>query len=170
MKGKMRFKGFEFDVNPALIKVSRKRIINEKPLLSGISRVKSGAFQPVEISGKGVFYGDSAFKNSATLEMLYQSSNEGWLYLPCGGAYKVYFKELAVSYDSVKNNIEYSFLFVEGTNSKKPFHDFSFTVAGENENMFQIADRCRVSVEQLMALNDYKTPFSVQTGDRVVLK
>lgn len=170
MKGKMQFKDFVFDVNPSVIEVHRQRNIHEKTLLSGRCKVRNGAEHPVQISGKGVFYGDAAYENYAMLEMLYRKSSAGWLYLPSGDAYRVYFKELTVSYDSAKNRCEYSFLFVECTNIKKPFYDFRFTVAEENENMFHIADRCRVSVESLMELNDYKTPFSVQAGDRVVLK
>ena len=40
----------------------------------------------------------------------------------------------------------------------------------DGENLFQIAGRCNVPVERLMALNDFATPFSVNSGDRVVIK
>lgn len=170
MKGKMKFKDYVFDVNPSHIEVRHKRSINEKRLLNGRSRVQSGALHPAEIYGKGCFYGDTAYERLAVLEALHKKGGAGWLYLPQGSAYKVYFKELTVSFNSDKNRYEYSFLFAECTNNKKPLYDFSFTIARENENLFQLADRCSVGIERLMELNDYKTPFSVSAGDRVVLK
>lgn len=170
MKGKMRFKGFSFDVNPNFIEISHKRIISEKTLINGISRVNSGALCPAEITGKGCFYGDAAPEKLAVLEALHKKGGAGWLYLPQGSAYKVYFKELTFSFNADKNRYDYSFVFIECTNSKKSAFDFSYTLADDGENLFQIAGRCNVPVERLMALNDFATPFSVNSGDRVVLK
>ena len=170
VKGKMRFKGFSFDVNPNFIEIRHRRIINEKALLNGKSRVTGGALCPAEITGRGSFYGVSAPEKLQMLESLHKKGGEGWLYLPQGGAYKVYFKELTFSFNADKNRYEYSFVFVECTNSKKPSFDFSYTVADDGENLFQIARRCRVPVERLMELNDFATPFSVDPGDKVVLK
>ena len=170
MKGKMRFKGFSFDVNPNFIEIRHKRIISEKALLNGKSRVNSGALCPAEITGKGCFYGDNASEKLAMLEMLHEKGGAGWLYLPQGSAYKVYFKELTFSFNADKNRYDYGFVFIECMSSKKSSFDFSYTLADDGETLFQIAGRCNVSVERLMALNDFATPFSVNSGDRVVIK
>lgn len=170
MKGKMKFKGFSFDVNPNFIEIRHKRIISEKALLNGRSRVNSGALCPAEITGRGCFYGSNAPEKLAMLEALHKMGGAGMLYLPQGSAYKVYFKELTFSFNADKNRYDYSFAFVECTSSKKPVRDFSYTLADDGENLFQIAGRCNVPVERLMALNDFATPFSVNSGDRVVLK
>lgn len=170
MKGNMSFKGFAFDVNPSFIEIRHRRIISEKVLLNGKSRVNSGALCPVEITGRGCFYGDNAPEKLAVLEVLHKKGGAGRLCLPQGSAYRVYFKELSFSFNSDKNRYEYSFAFVECTNSKKSSFDFSYTLADDGENLFQIAGRCNVPVERLMALNDFATPFSVNSGDRVVIK
>lgn len=170
MKGKMKFKGFSFDVNPDFIEVCRKRSIKEKVLLGGKTKVESGALCPSVIKGSGCFYGDTAYERLALLEMLHQTGGAGWLFLPQGSAYKALFKELTVSFNSAKNRYDYSFVFVECPSDKKAQYDFRFTAADDNENLFHIAHRCRVPVERLLELNDYKTPFDVKTGDRVVLK
>lgn len=170
MKGNMKFKGFSFDVNPSFIEIHHKRIISEKALLNGKSRVNSGALCPAEITGGGSFYGNDAPEKLAMLEALHKKGGSGWLYLPQGSAYNVYFKELTFKFNADKNRYDYSFVFVENVSSKKHSYDFSYTVAGEDENLFQIAGRCNVPVEMLMALNDFATPFSVNSGDRVVLK
>ena len=170
MKGKMKFKGFSFDVNPASVEVYHKRNISEKALLSGRSRVRDEAVCPTEIHGKGCFYGENAYESLSALETLHSKGGEGWLYLPQGSVYKVYFKELSFCFNADKNRYDYSFVFIECMNGKKPLYNFSFTIALNDENLFQIADRCNTPVEQLMALNDYKTPFAVSAGDRVVLK
>lgn len=170
MRGKMSFKGFSFDVNPSFIEIRHKRIISEKALLNGRSRVNSGALCPAEITGGGCFYGNNASEKLAMLEALHKKGGAGMLYLPQGSAYKVHFKELVFSCNADKNRYEYSFVFVECTKNKKPSFDFSYTLADDGENLFQIAGRCNVPVERLMALNDFATPFSVNSGDRVVLK
>lgn len=170
MKGKMKFREFSFDVNPFFIEIHHKRSIGTKALLNGKSRVSSGSLCPAEITGKGSFYGDTAAEKLAVLEMMHKKGGAGWLYLPQGSAYKVYFSELTFSFNSDKNRYDYSFVFIECTNSKKDAFDFSYTLAQSGENLFQIAGRCNVPVERLMALNDFATPFSVNSGDRVVLK
>jgi len=170
LNNKMRFKNFCFKSNPAFLEITHNRMVHNQPLLNGKSRVENGAVLPAEIQGKGCLFGSRAAEDAAVLEMLHKKAEPGWLYLPCGQAYHAYLKKLSVSFDAERNRYDYSFLFVENVNEKQPVRPLDFTLAGENENMFEIAQRCGISVERLMALNDYKTPFEVQAGDRVVLK
>ena len=48
--------------------------------------------------------------------------------------------------------------------------DFKYTFAKAGENAFEIANRCDISVNDIMLFNDFKTPFDIKTGDRVVLR
>lgn len=170
LNNKMHFKNFCFEINPAFIEIMHNRNIDCQPLLNGISSVKNGSVLPVEIQGRGYFFGERASEHASVLEMLHKKEEPGWLYLPSGQAYYAFLKKLSISFDALKNRYNYSFLFIENVNGKRPVRLFDFTVAGENENMFEIAKRCRISVERLMELNNYKNPFEVKAGDRVVLK
>ena len=167
---KMRYKSFEFETNPMMICVNSSRNIKEVSLINSSSAVENVSRNAAVISGEGAFYGEKAAENAAALEALQHSGDSGWLFLPDGGCYDAYFKELTIKADSKKNCILYSFSFIENCSGKSESCDFEATYAAEGENMFDIAFRCKTAVETLMRLNDYKNPFAVCAGDRVVLK
>jgi len=144
--------------------------ISETALAESSSAVENISRNAAVIKGEGEFYGESAAEKAAALEALYKSSEPGWLFLPDGGCYDAYFKDLTVKTDAKRSCIFYSFSFIENCSGKKAEYDFEVTYAQQGENMFDIAFRCKTAVETLMRLNDYKNPFAVCAGDRVVLK
>lgn len=166
----MRYKDFVFESNPKLVCVNSSRNIREVSLIDSGSAVENISRNAAVISGEGAFYGEKANEHAAALEALQHSSDSGWLFLPDGGCYNAYFKELSVKKDAGKNCVFYSFSFVENCSRRKEEYDFEETYAQEGENMFDIAFRCKTAVETLMKLNNYKNPFAVSAGDRVVLK
>jgi hypothetical protein len=99
-----------------------------------------------------------------------RSGDAGWLFLPSGEAVYCYFTELALSQSSQKGAISYSAVFTEADTKRQEKKHFSFTYATEGENAFDIAYREGISVSELMRLNDFKTPFDIKSGDRVVLE
>lgn len=166
----MRYKNFVFETNPAKISITNSRNINEKPLFNIDSAVSNISRNAVVITGSGSVYGENAFEFAAELKRLSFSSESGWLFLPNGESYDVFFRELSVEIDSKKSGIYYTFCFVENCNHKKEKFNFDFTYAKKDENMFDIAYRCNKSVETLMRINNYKNPFDISEGDRVVLE
>ena len=48
--------------------------------------------------------------------------------------------------------------------------NFGYTLAAENENLFDIAARTGVGIEKIIDFNSFEEPFSVREGDRVWLK
>lgn len=167
---KMRFKDFEFPANPAVIKTEFSANVREDPLFQSDSAIYNISRNAAVISGEGCFWGEERFTASALLKKLHNSSESGWLFLPDGGCFNAFFTSLSLEEDAKKGCVSYSFSFTENCLHVKDEYDFGFTLALEGENMFDIAHRCGVAIETLMRLNDYKTPFSVKEGDRVVLK
>lgn len=167
---KMKFKDFEFPSNPAVIKTELSANVRENPLFQSDSAVYNVSRNAAVISGNGSFWGEERFIASALLKKLQNSSSSGWLFLPDGSCFNAFFTSLTVEEDAKKGCVFYSFSFTENCSHRKEEYDFGFTLALENENMFDIAHRCGVAVETLMRLNDFKTPFSVNAGDRVVLQ
>ena len=45
-----------------------------------------------------------------------------------------------------------------------------YVTAQEGESAFDIAARANVGVDDIMKANDFKTPFSIQKGDKVKLR
>ena len=167
---KMRFKDFEFPFNPTVIKTQLSGNVRENALFDSDSAVYGVSRNAAVISGEGSFWGEERFSASALLKKLQSSRGSGWLFLPDGSCCNAFFTSLTLTEDAKRGCISYSFSFTENCLHKKDEYDFGFTVAKENENMFDIAHRCGVPIERLMRLNDFKTPFSVKAGDKVVLK
>lgn len=170
MTDKMKFKNFVFTTNPSMIKIKHNREMIKRVYTNGLSFCANGSILPCEISGSGYFYGGSGRKNVAVLESLQKRQSSGRLYLPCGNTFNAYLKEFSVVFESEKNRYNYNFLFVENISEKRGEYAADYTIAAMGENLFQIAQRSNTTVENLMALNDFKNPFAVEFGDRVVLK
>lgn len=166
---KMKFKGFEFPTNPAVIEVNSSSNISFSPMLSGKSVVKSTAINPTVITGSGTFYGERGEEYCLYLQHLLRKNRAGVLMLPSAVGMDAYLTKFKYKKDTNKNQISYSFEFVENCGSKKETRKFCFTYARAGENAFDIANRCGVSVENIMENNEYSTPFSVREGDKVML-
>ncbi len=167
---KMRYKNFEFDVNPSTVKTELSSSISENALIGSDSAVSCVSRRASVISGEGSFWGENAVRLSRELKSVREQPQSGWLFLPDGSCFNAFFSYLSITEDVKKGCVSYSFKFVENCNHRKSFFDFGFTYVKNGENMFDVAYRSAVDVEKLMELNDYKSPFALKEGDRVVLK
>lgn len=167
---KMTYKGFKFLSNPEVIDVTLSANVREKPLFGSDSAVSNVSRNAAVISGEGHFWGKDALSASRELKRLQRSSSSGWLFLPDGSCYDAFFSSLTIKEEAQRDCISYSFKFIENCRHTSDDYDFGFTYAEEGENMFDISNRCTVEIETLMRLNNYKTPFSIKAGDKVVLK
>lgn len=167
---KMKYKNFEFPLNPSVIKVKHSRNIAENSIIDSDSAVYNISKNASVISGEGCFFGDKAFQYASELENLSKSSSPGWLFTPNGDCFNAYLKELTIKSDAKRNDVFYTFTFVENCNHKKNERDIEFVFAKEGENLFDIADRCNIPIETILDINDFKNPFDISAGDKVVLK
>lgn len=167
---KMKFKDFEFDVNPEKIKTEHSSNISQNPLFGSDSAVYNISRNASVISGEGSFWGEGAAEFSRELKRIREEPDAGWLFLPDGSCFNAFFSFLSITEEAKKDCVSYSFTFTENCNHRKSSYDFGFTYAESGENMFDVAYRSGVSIEKLMELNNFKTPFDIKEGDRVVLK
>lgn len=167
---KMKYKDFEFPLNPSVIKVKHSRNISEKSLFDSDSAVYNISKNASVISGEGSFFGEKAFEYAGELEKINKESSSGWLFLPNGSCFDAYFKELTIKSDAKKNDVFYTFTFIENCNHKKNEREIEFVYAKEGENLFDVAYRCGISLETILELNNFKNPFDISVGDKVVLK
>lgn len=165
----MRYKGFEFPMNPSVIETKYSGNIKETPLLESDSAVEAASINAAVISGEGSFFGEDAFAFAAELERLSASAESGWLFLPGGGCFDAYLKELTVKTDAKKNEVFYTFKFIENCSHRKNELRLDFVTARDGENLFDIAYRCKAPLEKIMELNDFKSPFDIKAGDKVML-
>ncbi len=167
---KLKFKAFEFPANPALIKTELSENIHEEPVFGSSSAGCNISHNAARICCSGSFWGDDRRALAQQLRILRDSAAPGWLFLPDGSCFYAFLSELVLTDDAKKSCVSYTVSFIEENSGKSSLYDFGFTYAQENENMFDIAFRCKKPVEELMRLNAFENPFSVRCGDKVVLK
>lgn len=165
----MKYKDFEFPTNPSKIEVQAERNISVKPSLNRKWVNQNVSENPVKITGSGIFYGDSAQTICNELQRLVSEESSGWLFAPTIEPVKAFFESFTYSKDTSKNRLDYSFIFKEDMRGRNAKHHFSFTYADENENAFDIANRTGVSVNKIMEINDFSSPFEIEQGSKVRL-
>lgn len=167
---KMKFKSFEFPVNPSVIKISADRSTEINKTVSGKSVSENASLNPVVISGEGEFFGEKAQEWCDCLHTLVKASSAGWLFTPSAAPVFAYFTEFSYSINAEKSSAQYSFKFIQADTKREEEKHFGFTYALPDENAFDIAYRTGVSVNEIMRLNDFKGPFDINEGDKVVLE
>lgn len=166
---KMKYKGFEFDVNPkefqllaskniSKIDIPNKTFVNNEINPKGLT-----------VKGKGSLIGENALEKAHLLLLLFNKSGSDFLFLPTGDVVKAYFADLNISYSGSLDKVDYSFEFVEDTKGKEAEYTFGYTIAKRQENMFDVSNRTGVSVETLAKVNQVESVFAIKEGDKIWL-
>lgn len=167
---KMKFNDFEFPVNPKSIEISSSTNCRKKSIFGRNTAVENVSVNPIVISGSGEIYGKSGEEACSYLLHMLKTKCAYWLFAPNMIPVKAFLTEFSYTQNSVKNSYSYSFRFVEDCNDKSECLQLPYTIALKGENAFDIAFRCRVSVDDIMKNNDIRTPFDISGGDKVVLR
>ncbi len=167
---KMSYGGFTFNANPSSVKTEYKK--NTAPSVFPFRRAKTNIISksPAVISGNGKFCGKNARAEAQMLLSVFKREGAAYLFSPVLAPVKAYFTALDFSVNSVSGSIDYSFEFTQEEASDSDLYDFGYTLAEENENLFDIAHRTNTNIEKIIDLNSFKTPFDIREGDRIWLK
>ncbi|MCD7723315.1 MAG: LysM domain-containing protein [Clostridiales bacterium] len=167
---KMKYKDFEFESNPAKIEVKYENNISTTELFGSDSSVQNVSRNACAVSASGYFYGSAGTELASELEAVYKDKSAGFLFLPGGGCLYAFFSAFSYEISADESAVFYKVKFTESCRHTKARHDFGFTYAQSGENAFHIAEREGVPVENIMELNDIKSAFDIEEGDRVVFK
>lgn len=167
---RMKFKNFEFPSNPSKIEILSSSAHSSKAELNGSSVVENISIKPTVICGSGEFYGEGGEEYCARLQNMLKDTTAGWLFVTSAPPVRVFFTEFKFGKCTGKNAVSYSFEFTEDCTDKKVYRQADYITACDSDNAFEIANRFGVSVSDIMRLNDFKTPFDIKKGDRVVLR
>lgn len=167
---KLKYKNFEFPSNPEKIEMLSSTNCSSNAVLDKNSVVQNVSVNPVIVKGSGEFYGSIGEETAAFLQNMLRDKRSGWLMLPFSMSVKAFFTAFEFRKNSSKNAVLYSFEFTEDCSDRMAEREYKYTFAKTDENAFEIANRCDVSVNDIMCFNDFKTPFDIKEGDRVVLR
>ena len=124
------------------------------------------------VRGQGQFTGKNAMQEYSRLLAVYNEQGAGLLALPEQKPFAAFFTVLAVTGEAQPFGVSYSFEFVEDTKlrGRQTAAERILYIAAENDTLFSIAARHRVTVEQLLALNpDIASPNSIRVGQTVIV-
>ena len=167
---KMSYRGVEFPVNVKSIRASLSKKISTSHIPKGSARAQEICFNPTVISAGGSFTGKDAEKKAHMLLRAFGEEGAEYLFSPLFSPMKMFFSELELNADAENNCINYTFTFVEEVRKKRSRYDFGYTFALSGENLFEVANRCGVSFEQIAEANGSRDMFSVREGDKLWLK
>lgn len=164
------YKGISFPVNPSTVEVFNGRSVKVKSAHGSNPITQDLGAKPTEIKGSGTFYCDDARERCERLAHLTRESGSGWLHCPYCVPIMAYLTCFEYKADSNKSSVSYKFELIEDCSATNPVRLFEYTQAVAGDNAFIIASREGVSVNDIMALNDYKTPFDIKEKDVVKIR
>ena len=164
---KMNYKGYEFNINPSTLKLAYSKNIANQNIIDGVDRLNVISMKGAVITGTGILVGDDMLEQMSMLQMLFDKKESDYLFLPAFSPIKVYFTDLEFEMNNDKSVINYSFKFIEDSVCKKDNYCSGYTIAKNDENLFDIANRLGISVDVLVENNDFDDLFSVNEGDKV---
>lgn len=166
---KLKYKNFEFIQNPQKITVKKSKSVGLKPLPGLGTEAQEICDDAAVIKIYGRFYGKDGDKAVKKLYALQAQKQAGALLLPGGDYFNAYFTSFETTRNAAENYISYEAQFTESQIGKNSSFVCKSTFAQNGENAFEIAARCGVSVEKIMKLNSFKTPFEVPAGAKVII-
>lgn len=167
---KMKFRNFIFPSNPSVIKSAFSSNFSESSVPGENSVVENISVNPAVITGSGEFFGDDALEACTYLQRLLKERISGWLFAPAITPLKAFLTDFEWEKSSKSKSCTYSFKFVEDCTDKQERENMSFVTAKQGQNAFDIAFENNVSVDDVITLNELKSPFDIEENDRVMLR
>lgn len=172
MKGTIAYKGFVWPNNPERMVYTTEEETDTALLPGNGSRVERIAAQPRQVSGEGFFYGPLAQARMNELEQVFFDKSPGTLFLPGRRPMQAYFTRLTVQEQVKKDTVGYQFVFLEDSKSalQAKSTPAATTVVRQGENLYHIAHRTGIAVEELADRNTLPGCFDLREGMQVRLK
>lgn len=167
---KMKFGDFVFPSNPETIKSSYSAKYSVSSIPDNNSIVENVCTAPAVITGNGEFFSANAPEHCVYLQRMLKDRKSRWLFAPGITPVKAYLINFEWEKNSKNKSCIYSFKFVEDMNKKQETEKLSYVTAEDGQNAFDIAYENKIKVDQIMRLNEFKTPFDIESGDKVVLR
>lgn len=165
----MRYKGFNFRVNPLSVEITGSDSQSKYTLpFNGEILISKGMGCRV-VKGKGELKGKDCIERYAELRALQMKGGEGVLSPPGLMPFKAFFTKLVAEADVTPDRICYSFEFTEASSVPVDSLPHGHTVK-EGETLYDIAFDYGIKLENLVELNSQiKRPDELKKGEKVRL-
>lgn len=168
----MRFKDFEFSVNPQKMQIKSSSKIEKVQTSLNEMSLENFIANPNVISGEGSFVGKDCQAEFQKLYEIFETGQAGELIFSGSQPLKALMTKLTKNLDSYEDVVFYEFEFVEVPKLKKMKNAWqSEYIIKDGETLWHVANYFNISIEFLMELNEHiSNPFNVKKGDKVIIR
>ncbi len=165
----MRFKDFEFFVNPQKIEIKAVSNLKQIAVPFDIFEIQEFGTKPLVVSGTGEFFGKDSKQDFEKLFAIFLQGGAGQLFVSGTEPMLAIMTKLAKSLESFEDVISYSFEFVEVPQRQVEQLSFEqYHTIKQGENLWSVANIYDVPIELLLEKNEsISNPWAVKIGDRV---
>lgn len=166
---RLKFKDYVFPANPYAVEIVCAKTLSDQKAPGWHTATQEICANPAVITVQGELYGEDAREQLHNLSALQRESGSGELYIPYDDSRRVFFEQFAFSIAADGEKITYKAVFKEDMQTPKKICAITKTTVQSGENLFDIAARCGISVEELLTKNSLKSPFDIQEGQEILL-
>jgi len=165
----MRFKNFEFSVNPQKIEIKALSNLKQIAVPFDAFELQEFGIKPLVISGEGEFFGKNSKQEFETLLMLFLQGGAGELFVSGTQPMLAIMTKLVKGVDGFEDTVSYSFEFVEVPQRQVEQLSFEqYHTIQQGENLWSLSVVYDVAIETLLKLNEQiSNPWAVNVGDKV---
>ncbi len=165
----MRFKGVEWQHNPAQISFECVKQINELNSPFGKAYIQNSGRKNMRIIGSGQLFGKDCLEQFNNLLLLFRQGGAGVLAIDGIAPFFAVFESVKIIGRPKPDILEYSFAFRE-TMELKAIDIPLYHKAANGETLWDISYKYGIPADRLIQLNpDVKRPDELVTGSRVAL-
>lgn len=165
----MRFKDFEFLVNPQKIEI--KAVTNLKQIAVPFDsfELQELGMKPLVVSGQGELVGKNSKQDFESLFSLFLQGGAGPLFISGTQPMMAIMTKLVKSLESFEDMVSYSFEFVQVPQKQVEQQYFErYHTVKSMENLWKISNIYNVPIEEIMKKNEHiSNPWDIKNGDRV---
>ena len=168
----LRFSGVTVRHNPKELTIIKSKDIKEYTLADDSVHLRSVREKPAVIKGIGELYGNSCFDMYSHLMRMQMKNTPQKLCIPEMGVFWAVLTNIKAKAGTRENLIVIEFEFrTAGERYAEKITSAQFTFCGEGETLWDISNRCDVSVETLVSLNtDIRDILDITEGKKVRLR
>ncbi len=172
----MQYKSFVWPHNPRVYTIDFERRTALQKIPMGMYALQDLGRSCRVMRGEGEFFGPAAYDTFRELASVFCQGGPGVLLHPVWQTASAYFTELQLRQEPRRDYVAYRFTFREDYDPGRgvqpaealPETEPPEQTAREGESFWQLAARCGLSPEQLLALNPWlRSPNRLQAGERV---
>ncbi len=165
---RLKYKDYAFPKNPKSIVITSSKHLSENKINGYRTQTTEICKNPCNITVSGEIT-QNINEETEKLKKLQNEKNSGFLQIPYADTYDAFFEKIEFKISANSEKVIYNAVFRENQKEKLDTVKITKTTVLKDENLFDISARTGVSVENLIEINNLKSPFDIKENQEVIL-